>query len=191
MAKKNEKVTPVGDFREKITGIFEMPSGARLRLRNPGGMRAFMEAKIIPNQLMPIMQAAIKSGREVSEDDMMSAMKNDDGEMDLTLASEMMDKVAVRTVIEPRMALAPTEADLNNWNKQHPKNKLQYVDELRDENILYSDELPDIDKMYIFQWITRGTQDLAQFRQQYDPSVAAVAASEADGTKSAPSDGAA
>lgn len=150
-----------------------------------------MEAKIIPNQLMPIMQAAIKSGREVSEDDMMSAMKNDDGEMDLTLASEMMDKVAVRTVIEPRMALAPTEADLNNWNKQHPKNKLQYVDELRDENILYSDELPDIDKMYIFQWITRGTQDLAQFRQQYDPSVAAVAASEADGTKSAPSDGAA
>jgi len=152
------KISQVGDFKKRVQSIEELPSGLVVKLRNPGGLNAFLGKDSqgeIPNSLMPLIQKALKSGNGVDVSEVMP-----DGELDLDLLADMqkmMDNIAVKCMVDPDLQPKPTkEAD-------------------RREDVLYADELPDDDKQFIFAWLSSGVSDLETFRQQRQAGVDAVA----------------
>lgn len=159
------KISQVGDFKKRMGGIMELPSGSVVKLKNPGGMQAFLSADIIPNELMGIIQASLKKGTAPKPEQITQAMGLDKIEEDPTLMlakldemTLMMDAIALKCIVEPPVLPVPeNEAD-------------------RDDDLLYIDEFPLEDKNFIFQWVSGGTRDLATFRQEFGTSMAAVAA---------------
>ena len=168
-SKSNSGTSSIADFKRKNGGLIELPSGLVVKLRQKGGMRAFLASGIIPNSLMGIIQEAINKG---SVPDMSGIIK-DDGTMDEAMINDMLvltDRVVVDVMVSPPVQPAPTEQDMAEWNRKHKaiKDKITELDDerLRDENSLYVDEMDDEDKMFIFQWVTGGTRDVEQFRKE-------------------------
>ena len=44
----------------------------------------------------------------------------------------------------------------------------------RDDDLLYPDDIEDMDKMFVFQWVSGGTTDLETFRQRYSSNMASL-----------------
>lgn len=168
------RISQIGDFKKRLGGVMELPSGLVVRLRNPGGLRAFMSKGNIPNSLMVIIQKALDKGTSPEVDELMPEGKVDPKLMDDMM--DMMDTIAIATIVEPKLHNKLTEDDLVAWNKTNPNDQLNEVEELRQADRLYVDELPDDDKQFIFQWISGGTRDLEIFRQQSDASLDSVVA---------------
>lgn len=163
---KKSMASSIADFKSKSGGLTELPSGLVVKLKNKGGMRAFVSSGIIPNSLMGIIQEAIGKGKEPD----MSGIFNEDGSINEQMMSDMLaltDNVVVQTMSDPEVLPVPTEEDVKEWNKTHPKSKVENPDDLRDEDALYTDEIDEEDKMFIFQWVTGGTRDIEQFRKEF------------------------
>lgn len=147
-----KKVSSAKDFKKKTQATLELPSGAVVKLRNPGGLRVFMRNGSIPNSLMPVVSESLASGKDM---DMKSAADEVDNDTIVEMM-EMMDTVAIACFAEPR-AYAPPEDEAD-----------------RDDELLYTDEIADEDKMFVFQWMSGGTTDVEQFRAQQKSNVAAM-----------------
>jgi len=149
------RISSVAEMKKRAGGVMELPSGFTVRLKNPGGLKAFMTGGIIPNNLMHIIQESLNKGTAPKMDQFVK-----DGKIDEEMLQSMMimmDGIALKTIVEPPIHPAPeNEAD-------------------RDDDLLYVDELPDDDKQFIFQWITGATKDLESFRSQHNIDVASVA----------------
>ena len=141
------KPTSVQDFKQKAGGLMELPSGAFVKVRNPGGMKAFLEAGIVPNSLMTIVDEALKTGNTPD----MSKLTDNKGGMDEKTLGEMldlMDNITIMVMKDPQVYAAPENEDD------------------REDDKLYIDELDAEDKMFLFQWATGGTRDLERFRSE-------------------------
>lgn len=174
------RISQVGDFKKRIGGIIELPSGLTVKARNPGGLRAFLNTGLIPNSLMGIIQKGLDKGSGKG----IAAEIVKDGRIDsemLTDMMQMMDGIACKVIVEPRIYPTLTENDLLEWNDNHLDDQKESVEELRQDDRLYADELPDDDKMFLFQWISGGTRDLETFRQQHAAGVDALPAITSDG----------
>lgn len=181
------RISQIGDFKHRLGGIMELPSGLVVRTRNPGGLRAFLNNGTIPNSLMVIIERGIKTGKGAKAEELMP-----DGKMDPQMIEDMtklMDSIAMKTIVEPKIHPTPTEADLLVWNQNNPEDLLEEVDELRDAMTLYVDELPDDDKQFLFQWISGGTRDLETFRRKLDEHVDDMAAVAGNASNTEPADG--
>lgn len=172
------KISQVGDFKKRVQSIEELPSGLVVKLRNPGGLNAFLGKDAqgeIPNALMPIIQKALKQGKNVDPSELMG----ENGELDLQLLNDMqtmMDNIAVKVMIEPNLRPSITMADVEKYNEGRDASlHVDSPEDLRQDNVLYVDELPEDDKQYIFGWLTGGVKDLETFRQQRQAGVDAVA----------------
>lgn len=169
------RVSQIGDFKKRLGGILELPSGLIVRWRNPGGMRAFLAKGIIPNSLMPMIEEALngkKQGVEAKDINMAELLQ------DTEKVAEMMamyDNIAQMCIVEPKIYAAPTDADVEAHNAAHPEDEVDIYD-LRHEDRLYADELPDEDKIYLFQLVSGGVKDLETFRQQQQINVGDLAA---------------
>jgi hypothetical protein len=155
---EDRRISQVGDFKKRLGGVMELPSGAVVKVRNPGGLKAFLGNGSIPNSLMPIVQKAVNNGKAVSADEM--GIIGEDGSIDPEVLSDMMsmiDNVLLQTVKEPKVYPVPED------------------EEDRDDDLLYVDEFPDEDKQFLFQWVSGGTRDLEQFRREYSSAVDSVA----------------
>lgn len=169
------KISTVGDFKQRLGGIVELPSGFTVKVKNPGGLQAFMEAGVIPNSLMTLLDGALNKGKKVTENDIL----NEEGTIDPTMLADMMrllNAVAVKVIVEPRIYPVPTEEEVEFWNMNNPENPASDIEDLREDDKLYADELPQDDKMFLFQWITGGTRDLERFRKEYAASMESMAA---------------
>jgi hypothetical protein len=177
-AKKAEekRISQTRDFKTRMGGIQELPSGLVVKLRNPGGLMAFMDSKNIPNALLAIIQRSLGEGKAPSPEELMSKNGELDPEM-LDSMKQMMDVVALRCIVKPPIAPELTDEDVVKWNAEHPDDLVDDVEDLRDDETLYIDEIPYDDKMFIFQWVSGGTRDLETFRQRHDEGMAAVAKS--------------
>lgn len=177
-AKKAEqlRISQVGDFKKRLGGIFELPSGAVVKLRNPGGLQAFLANGTIPNTLLPIIQEGLKGSadnKEQAEVDIASLLESDP-----EILSQMMgmyNSIITKVVVEPRVYPVPTMADVEANNLRFPEAPVEDPEELRDEDRLYADEFPDEDKQFIFQWVTSGNSDLATFREGLKKGVDSLA----------------
>lgn len=178
-ASANKKVSSPQDFKKKMGGMVELPSGFIVKLKNPGGLRAFMNDGNIPNGLMTIVNDAMDKGKKVTTDDILKDNKIDPQMMADMM--EMVDSVALKTIVDPKVYPVITQEDVDGYNLANPESGVTDPEELRSEDRLYVDELPEDDKMYIFQWITGGTKDLESFRSQSAPGVDNVAVVAIDG----------
>ena len=156
---QQKKISQVGDFKKRLGGVFELPSGLTVKLRNPGGMPALIKAKALPNSLMSVVQKSLKSGQGVDEKEVINIISGDAESSFMTEMMEALDAIAMMCIVEPKFNPIPESEDD------------------RSDEELYIDELPDDDKMFIFQWISGGVSDLATFRERHSQSMASLASS--------------
>lgn len=169
------RISQIGDFKNRLGGIQELPSGLIVKVKNPGGLQAFIGMGIIPNSLMGIIQKSLQTGKAPKPEEVL----NGKGGMDETMLAELMkmqSDITQRVVVEPKLHDVPTEADVEAWNEENPNAPVSDPEELRRDDILYIDELPSDDKQFLFAWVSGGTRDLEEFRRQLAVNVAAVSA---------------
>ena len=155
------RISSIGDIKARLGGIFELPSGIVVRLRNPGGLKAFMGAGTLPNGLLKIIQdqlAENKGEPQKSNEERVAELTKDPE--NLTAMMNLLDTIAQKTIVEPPVYPTPAEG------------------EVADPEKLYPSDFDDLDKQFIFQWIQGGTADLATFRERLEKNVAAVSAVE-------------
>lgn len=171
------QISSAADFKKRIGGVIELPSGLVVKWRNPGGLKAFMSSGKIPNMLLGVVQEALDGGKgakDKAEQEVMAMIKDDPAA--IAQMMELYDEVTLRAVKEPRIYPAPTEEDVIEWNRENPEDTLDDPEDLREDDKLYIDELVDDDKAYIFECVTSGVKDLETFRKERNIDVAAVAA---------------
>lgn len=164
---QERQISAVGDFKKRLGGVIELPSGLTVKVRNPGGMRVFMNSGIIPNSLMGIVEKGLNS----SADKAASELVNKDGGLDPQMLKDMtklMDDIALKVIVEPQIHAVP----LGENDEPLPAGS-RGPDE---DETLYVDELPDDDKMFLFQWVSGGTRDVESFRQKHAQSMGTLAA---------------
>lgn len=167
------KVSQIGDFKKRLGGLLELPSGLVVKWRNPGGLRAFLVGGQIPNALMPVVEEALNSRQGVEAVDMSELLKDTDN---LREMMTMYDNIAMMCMVEPRLHPVPTWDDVRENNEKFPEAPVDEPEDLRSDEKLYVDELPDDDKQYFFYLIGGGVQDLKKFREQQDKHVGDLAA---------------
>jgi hypothetical protein len=170
------RVSQVGDFKSRMGGIMELPSGRVMKLKNPGGLQAFIANGTIPNSLLGMVQSGL-SGKTGPEATRAAAELSKDVDS-LADMLKMLDLVMIQAAKEPRVHEVPTQEMLERHNILHPENTFETVDDWRDsrEDDLFVDEIEETDKQFVFQWVSGGVRDLETFRAQLSSNVAAVSA---------------
>lgn len=154
---EERRISTIGDFKFRMGGIMELPSGLVVKTRNPGGLKAFIAGGDIPNSLMTIIKSSLDKGKTPNTEDFLK-----DGQLDAKMIEDMdtmMNNMVVQIIVEPHISPVPESED-----------------ERADDQV-YADEIPTDDKMFLFQWVSGGTRDLEKFRKQYEQSVDSVARS--------------
>lgn len=162
-----EDSTPVSEWKKPLPAIL-LPSGKAMRLRN-ATFQTFMRLGMIPNGLLAIVQKSIEKGKAPELNELMES--TDQVEEML----QMVDTVVCFVAADPKVTAAPTQADVDRWNQQHPASApAESPDDLRDPDHLYVDEIDDEDKMFIFGVCTGGTRDVEQFRDEQADRLASI-----------------
>lgn len=153
-ASRPSQATAASEWLAEAEGVLtELPSGKVVRVIMPG-MQAFIQADLIPNELMPIVLGAIQQHQPAPTSELQDMQR--DPQMLLRLV-ETTDKVFAYCVTEPKFEMAvPKEA--------------------RVAGVLYTDMVSTEDKGYVFQIAVGGPRDLAQFRAEQATQLAALQA---------------
>jgi hypothetical protein len=182
------RVSQIGDFKERLGGLQKLPSDLVVKVRNPGGLTAFVASGKIPNSLLRIVQDAL-SGEE-SKESLVNKAKDLSKDMDsIRDMMELMNIVTAEVIVQPDVRMAPTDEDVTRWNLLHPEDQVKKPEDLREEEVLYTDEIDELDKQFLFQWVTGGTRDLEKFRQQHERNVDVVSSVEGDASSTKPKSG--
>lgn len=154
-------VTTASQWKNQVKAHpVQVPSGNTCLMRKVG-LQVFVSQGMIPNSLMPIVQAAITKGQPPSQKDLEKLPSE-------TLMNDMIDlidKVTLFCVMEPRVHSVPIDD-----NRQI----IPIGDPRRHSDVLYVDEVDLEDKMFIFNVAVGGTTDLERFRQESSAHVEAV-----------------
>lgn len=150
-------VSSISAFKEQKKGKpLELPSGLVVKARRVE-LQTFIMKGDVPNPLMSIVGEALEKGQKA---DIASMVGVDEGKIDLDMVNdmyEMVNAVVCQCIVEPQVHPVPEDEDD------------------RDDDLLYVDEVDDEDKMFIFQWSSGGTSDLATFREEARAGLASVA----------------
>ncbi|AVR56920.1 hypothetical protein PBI_TRISCUIT_47 [Microbacterium phage Triscuit] len=170
------RVSQIGDFRERLGGLQKLPSGLVVTVRNPGGLTAFIANGTIPNSLLKIVQTAMQG--EQTKEDLVAKATDLSKDMDsIKDMMSLMNIVTAQVIVNPPVRMTPTEDDVTKWNILHPDEPVNSPQELRDEaNYLYVDEIEELDKQFLFAWVSGGTRDLEKFLLEHQRNVDAVSA---------------
>lgn len=149
------EVTPADEWLVETEGtLMALPSGKVVRMERPG-MTEFLQAGLIPNELMPIVMKSVDEAdpKGPSNDDLKAIQNDPTVLLKLTLA---IDKIFVYCVTEPIFHMPPeTRAD-------------------RLPGVLYVDKVSEEDKTFIFQCAIGGTTDVEDFRARQNKGLAAL-----------------
>lgn len=167
---KAAEVSDVSAFKQRAKGrILPLPSGVVIRAKRVE-LQTFIMSGNIPNPLMEVVSEALERGQKA---DVASMVGVDKGEVDLETVRDMYDmvnRVVIGSFVEPKVHDLPGEG------------------EDRDDDLLYVDEIDDEDKMFIFQWATGGTDDIATFREEAGADMATLAEVEGNRGRAKPAD---
>lgn len=156
-SRAKKTVSDASAFKKRTQGIvLTLPSGLTIRAKRVE-LQTFILQGNIPNPLMDVVSEALSKGQKA---DIPSMVGVDEGRIDLDMVNDMYDmvnKVVAASFIEPKV---------------HP---LPGPDEERDDDLLYVDEVDDEDKMFVMQWATGGTDDIATFREEARADMDALA----------------
>lgn len=155
--------TSASQWKKKTTEglLVRVPSGNTALIRTPG-MSVFLEAGVIPNALLPLIQDSMTRGAAPKDEDLVDLLKDKQKIQDIV---DLASAVTVYCCIDPVVAEKPLDDD---------GNLIPIGDKRRDPDTLYVDEVDFNDKMFIFATATGGTEGLERFRQEQGLDVGVV-----------------
>lgn len=130
-----------------------VPSGNVCLVRQASGLNMFLTEGKIPNPLLPIVEKALKEGKEPTQEDFESVANGDIGEL-MKNIGEMADRAALFLVMEPALYAIP----LDSGGNPVPFARREQIDGL------WIDEIDFEDKMFIFNYAVGGPTDVETFR---------------------------
>lgn len=133
---------------KKSGATLVLPSGNVMRLKNPGIMELAHQG-LIPNALMATIMESVQKGTEPSAENLMEGLQ-------VTDMFDMMANAIITMAVEPEVHPLPEEG------------------ETRDDELLYIDDIDEVDKLFIWQWATGGTDDVEQFRRESSDMLASL-----------------
>lgn len=163
----------------KASEPIELPSGNLAFIKRPG-MEKFLSAGFIPDSLAKeirkqINKSAPKPPAAKAED---VAEQTDTGDVEDMLMA--MDRCVAYCLVSPQTAwhrrVMTDDAGATLLDETGRERTEEIPDDERDEDILYTDDLDQEDKNFIFQYAVGGSPDLARFREATTLAVAAVEA---------------
>lgn len=177
----SKRISSAADFKKQITAVdLDLPSGNTV-LANRIGMKSFLETGTIPDYLTPIVQKIIRE-KQFLPPEKEKELATDPQAIKST--QEMLDRALVLTVVQPKVHMPPgcevcgKYLDYNDkdvHNRKGDKFDHDFIQEERDDDLLYADEVDMEDKMFIFNWSVGGGTDLTEFREQLKESVERMA----------------
>lgn len=178
--RKPSQATSASDWRTAASQLplVETPTGKWIRMKKPG-MTRFLEDGFLPDSLAgavrkEIQSAKSKGGTKTSDAELLRELTKDmdeDGLLDM-LAS--MDRIVCAVVVEPkfvwhRRLVREDPDDPHSPVKLDAKGREvteEIPEEDRRDDVVYTDEMDQIDKNFVFQAAVGGSTDLARFRAQ-------------------------
>lgn len=152
--------------QSKADAELDLPSGNTVKVRRIKP-EAFLEGGMIPDALAGIVQKAINSKKGLPPK-MVEELAKDPEK--ISAALETFDRALVFCVIEPVVEMAPgcNQCTEKYTARVHIDRRAdgfhRYVEDGRDEEVLYSDDVSLEDKQMIFQWAVGGVADISKFR---------------------------
>jgi hypothetical protein len=141
-----------------------LPSGEVALIKRPGPA-AILAQNILPDTLQPIVQQAVRTGRGLPPEKVNDIINTPEG---LASVIDAMDRVMVTCVLEPKVAYHKRlRVDENGAVvKEKGKEVWEVIpeDERDTDTFIYTDEVEEADKMFIFNYAVGGTRDLERFR---------------------------
>lgn len=158
----DEAPTSVSDWKKGKQGEdLRLPSGNVCRIRRVG-MREWVREDIIPDSLKPIVDDAIARGQNINPKTI-EKLKKDTSK--IAEMFELMDRVVALVVMLPAVIYHRYQRD-GEW--------IDIPMDDRDEGTLYTDDIDDMDKIFIFNFAAGGVRDLERFRQELGSSMGTV-----------------
>ena len=152
-----QQVSDVSAFKKRNQGqTLTLPSGLTIQAKRVD-LQTFVLRGTVPNPLMEIISDALQQGQKA---DIPAMMGVDKGELNLDMVRdmyEMVTEVVVASVIAPKVHHVPGEG------------------EIRDDDLLFVDEIDPDDQMFIWQWACGGTSDVERFREEARADMATLA----------------
>ena len=165
-----DKPTSASQWKAQVAGgtLVRVPSGNTASIRTPG-MSVFLEAGVIPNSLLPLIQELMQSPKkgkqqkaELSDEDVAELMDDPQKIQDIISLAKA---VTVYCCIDPQVSAVP---------KTLEGEVIPIGDSRRDPNTLYVDEVEFNDRMYIFAAATGGVAGFEKFREEQAAAMGAV-----------------
>jgi hypothetical protein len=186
--KASGRVTPkkrsgAADFKKGRTEVdLTLPSG-HVVLAKRRGMDHFLEAGVVPNSLMAIIQDQIDTAEDKPKKDLKKELEKMAGDQ-----QRMADIVLLANNVVAECVLEPT-VRLHTWTAQDVLEGIVEGDQVgkdipgseRDEDIVYTDEVDMEDKFFIFTWAVGGTSNVERFRAERNAVLVDVPAGEGVG----------
>lgn len=177
------QASDISAFKQRREGApLPLPSGLVVRAKRVE-LQTMIQKGNVPNPLMEVVSEALQKGQKANIEEMIGV---EDQEIDLDMVNDMFDmvnRIIIESVTQPRVHAEPTVEDMVRWNERHPEQPVDDPTQLRDEDLLYVDEVDPDDKMFIYQWACGGTADIATFREEARADMATLA--EKQGAKAA------
>lgn len=141
----------------------ELPSGNVCLVKRPG-LPQLLKDGVLPDVLTPMAEKVISSvdKDEASsgiDDDLRDIMSQPDG---MEKMFDAVERVAARVVVEPELRYSKHEIG----HPDGPSTWELIPEDLREEDVLYTDQVDLNDLMFIFQYVVGGSRDLEEFRKQ-------------------------
>lgn len=153
------EITPPSQWKKpRIEGeVVTLPSGNVVRCARPG-LDAFMEMGMVPNTLIPSIDASLSQA--ITPEKAMQEIASDVNALQET--ARFMDDVTMHCVVEPEVLPVPEDDDAGQPGE-------------RETDVLYIDKIDIEDKTFIFQFAVGGTRSVERFRQLKITDMAALA----------------
>lgn len=180
-ADKKKKVTSAKAWKKSNDSeVLELPSENVCKLKRPG-LPELLAQGLLPDMLSSIAQNAVEAG-ESGKALNVKQMNNELSASFRTPAGmlEMFDgvsRVTAYCVLEPKVRFHKQIKPSGQMDQIQQGYKPEWEiipEDKRDEEYLYTDEVDQMDQMYIFQFVVGGQRDLERFRAEFAASVASV-----------------
>lgn len=172
-AKSKKQVSNASAFKKKKTHELELPSGEVCLARRPG-IESLMADGVFSDGLLPIISDAVSQGKNGKKG---ADIKLDPADImkDPKLLRDLMstyDMVAAKCIAQPHCRFHKFQE--GDEIPEGYKIGDDIPDELRDDDVIYTDDVDLNDKIFIFQWVVGGSDDVARFREESSKSLAAL-----------------
>lgn len=147
--------------------LIETPTGKHIRLKRPG-MTKFLEAGYLPDSLATVVRKEINSASRKKVDPQ-KLIDSIDGDAAMELMMSM-DRVICAVMVEPPVQWhrrAKTDGQGEPVLDEQGVEVFEDIpDEDRRDDVVYTDEIDQEDKNFIFRAAAGGSTDLARFREE-------------------------